>query len=217
LPRRSEDEERVRGMYDAESGWRQKYGSVAGVDEVGRGPMAGPVVAAAVMLPKGSMVFGIDDSKKLSGKTRERLFDLILQDALAFGVGIRSSQYIDKHGIVPATFSAMRLALSMLSLKGFPPGFVLVDGFPIPGLEIPQEGVVRGDATMASIACASIIAKVTRDRIMDGYADLYPDYGFEGHKGYCTREHRSRLSRFGPCPIHRRSFSPVGDSERDLE
>ncbi len=204
-------------MYSVESRWRQKYGYIAGVDEVGRGPMAGPVVAAAIVLPADSMVSGIDDSKKLTAKTRERLFDEILRHALAFGVGIRSSQYIDKHGIVLATFSAMKLALKMLALKGFPPGFVLVDGFPIPGLEIPQEAVIRGDSSMASIACASIIAKVTRDRIMTEYADLYPDYGFEEHKGYCTREHRSRLGKFGPCPIHRRSFSPVKDGRRDDE
>ena len=196
-------------MYGAEVRWRQQYGYVAGVDEVGRGPMAGPVVAAAVVLPEGSFIPDIDDSKKLSERTRERLFDEILQDCLAFGVGIRSSQFVDKHGIVEATFSAMRIAVKMLSIKGYPPGFVVVDGFPIPELEIPQEAVIRGDSLIASVACASIVAKVTRDRIMTEYAGLYPDYGFSAHKGYCTREHRAKLMSFGPCPIHRRSFRPV--------
>ena len=212
MPRRPEDEERVKAMYSAEDKWRRKYGYVAGVDEVGRGPMAGPVVAAAVVLPASSMISGIDDSKKLSQKSRERLFDEILENCLAFGVGIRSSQYIDKYGIVPATFSAMRMAIDMLTLKGYRPGFVAVDGYPIPCLDIPQEAVIHGDSLVASIACASIVAKVTRDRIMTEYAELYPDYGFEEHKGYCTKEHRSKLSRFGPCPIHRRSFRPVGDA-----
>jgi ribonuclease HII len=202
-------------MYDAETKWRRRYGYIAGVDEVGRGPMAGPVVAAAVILSGRSLIPDINDSKKLSHKTRERLFDEILQDCLAFGVGIRSSQYIDKYGIVEATFSAMRIALEMLALKGCPPGFVVVDGFPVPGLEIPQEAVIRGDSLVASVACASIVAKVTRDRIMTKYSELYPDYGFSAHKGYCTKGHRAKLTSLGPCPIHRRSFSPVRDKARE--
>lgn len=209
LARKVQNGNRVAEMYGAEAKWRRRYEYIAGVDEVGRGPMAGPVVAAAVILAKGAFVPDIDDSKKLSDKTRERLFDVILQDCLAFGVGIRSSQYIDKHGIVAATFSAMRIAVDMLSLKGYPPGFVVVDGFPIPELGIPQEAVIRGDSRIASVACASIVAKVTRDRIMKEYSELYPDYGFSAHKGYCTKDHRTKLTSLGPCPIHRRSFGPV--------
>ncbi len=182
---------------------------MAGVDEVGRGPMAGPVVAAAVILREAAFNPYIDDSKKLSFTTREEIFDDLLEDCLAFGVGIRSSTYVDKHGIVSATFSAMRIAVQMLALKGHPPAFVIADGFRIPDLGLPQQAVIKADSRIASVACASIIAKVTRDRIMARYDCLYPEYGFARHKGYCTASHRSFLAASGPCPIHRRSFSPV--------
>ncbi len=191
------------------------------MDEAGRGPLAGPVVAAAVILPASPEIPGIDDSKKLSAKKREELFDAILDGCLAYGVGIRSSGFVDEKGIVEATFSAMRTAVKMLALKGYPPDLVIVDGFPIRGLALPQEAVIKGDALAASIASASILAKVVRDRIMLQYETLYPGYGFAGHKGYCTSSHRSLLSGLGPCPIHRRSFEPVSveidDAGDDLE
>lgn len=183
--------------------------------------MAGPVVAAAVILPASPEIAGIDDSKKLTAKKREALFDVILQDCLAFGVGIRSARFVDDKGIVEATFSAMRIAVRMLQLKGYTPDLVIVDGFPIRGLELDQEAIIKGDALAASIASASIIAKVLRDRIMLQYEGLYPGYGFAGHKGYCTRAHRATLADLGPSPIHRRSFQPVSgeldDPRDDLE
>jgi ribonuclease HII len=177
--------------------------------------MAGPVVAAAVILPASPEIPGIDDSKKLSGRKREELFDAVLDGCIAFGVGLRSARFVDERGIVEATFSAMRIAVRMLSLKGHSPDLVLVDGFPIRGLEVRQEAIVRGDALAASVASASIVAKVVRDRIMQQYETIYPGYGFAGHKGYCTRDHRATLTGLGPCPIHRRSFQPVSDELDD--
>lgn len=171
--------------------------------------MAGPVVAAAVILPSSPEIPGIDDSKKLSPKKREQLLDEILDAAVCYGVGIRSARHVDDKGIAEATFSAMRIAVHMLGLKGFPPDLVIVDGYPIRGYQGKQQAVVKGDALAASIASASIVAKVFRDRIMLQYEDIYPGYGFAGHKGYCTRAHRASLSALGPSPIHRRSFAPV--------
>lgn len=176
---------------------------------MGRGPMAGPVVAAAVIMPASPEIPGIDDSKRLSPRRREELSSIILEECLAFGIGIRSARFVDEKGIVEATFSAMRLAVATLSLKGFRPDIVIVDGYPIRGLDLPQQAVIKGDSLSASIASASIVAKVVRDGIMRQYEELYPGYGFAGHKGYCTRSHRGLLSGLGPCPIHRRSFEPV--------
>lgn len=210
------DFERARRLYAWERRLRESYRYIAGVDEVGRGPMAGPVVAAAVIIPASPEIPGIDDSKKLSPPKRERLFDIILDECLAFGIGIRSARFVDEKGIVEATFSAMRIAISTLSLKGFPPDLVIVDGYPIPGLCLPQDAVIKGDTLAASIASASIVAKVVRDRIMLQYETLYPGYGFAGHKGYCTRSHRRELSGLGPCPIHRRSFHPVSGELDDV-
>ncbi len=216
--------ERSRHLYAWEKSRREKHRYIAGVDEVGRGPMAGPVVAAAVILPAHPEILGIDDSKRLSPQKREALFDLILETALAFGIGIRSSRFVDEKGIAVATYSAMRTAVSMLSLKGYSPDLVIVDGYPVEHLGVPQEAVVKADSQSASVAAASIIAKVTRDRIMRDYDTLYPDYGFAAHKGYYTRSHRQSLSTLGPSPIHRRSFHPVsakldgtfGDMNRKL-
>ncbi len=183
--------------------------------------MAGPVVAAALILPASPEIPGIDDSKKLSPRKREELFGAVLSGCLAFGVGIRSARFVDEKGIVEATFSAMRTAVRMLSLKGYSPDLVIVDGFPIRGLDVKQEAVIKGDALAASIASASIVAKVVRDRIMRQYETVYPGYGFAGHKGYCTGEHQSLLTGLGPSPIHRRSFRPVSaefdDAGDDLE
>ncbi len=200
---------RVSKLYEWEEARRSEVKYIAGVDEAGRGPMAGPVVAAAVILPSQPKIPNIDDSKKLSPKMRERLFDSILEVSIAFGVGIRSARFIDQFGIMEATYLAMKMALQMLVLKGYEPGLAVVDGYPIPDLEIRQEALIKGDSKVASIACASITAKVIRDRIMAEFESLYPGYGFSNHKGYCTKDHVNLLKKKGPCPIHRRSFNPV--------
>lgn len=172
--------------------------------------MAGPVVAAAVVLRADAFIPLLDDSKKLTPGLREALFPDVLTQAVAVGIGIRSARFVDMKGIAEATYAAMRQAVVSLEQCGYPPELVLVDGNRlIPALPFPQETRVRGDSAVACIAAASIIAKVMRDRIMASYQDLYPDYGFGKHKGYCTADHRKNLERLGPCPIHRRSFSPV--------
>ncbi|HHY12075.1 MAG TPA: ribonuclease HII [Firmicutes bacterium] len=204
-----EERERVNKLYEWEDLRRSKVQHIAGVDEAGRGPMAGPVVAAAVILPAQPKIPNLNDSKKLSPKVRERLFGSILETSIAFGVGIRSARFIDEFGIVTATFSAMKTALQMLVLKGYEPGLVVVDGYPIPGLGMNQEALIKADNRIASVACASIVAKVIRDRMMAQFEGLYPGYGFSNHKGYCTKDHMERLRKRGPCPIHRRSFHPV--------
>ncbi|MBP8619844.1 MAG: ribonuclease HII [Firmicutes bacterium] len=206
-----EEKCRVKKLYEWENVRRKENGFIAGVDEAGRGPMAGPVVASAVILPSSPEISYIDDSKKLSPKLRERVFHSIVQTSLAVGIGIRSAKYIDEKGISAATFSAMRTAISELVSQGFKPGLVAVDGYPIPQLEFAQEAVIKGDAKISSIACASIVAKVVRDRIMVEFDRLYPGYEFSIHKGYCTKLHMDLLYRKGPSPIHRRSFRPVRD------
>ena len=180
---------------------------VSGVDEAGRGPLAGPVVAAAVILSDDTIIEEVNDSKKLTPKKREILFDKIKLQALSYGVGIVDSVIIDKINILQATFLAMKHALDKLAIK---PEIVLVDGnHKIPGLEIKQEAIVSGDAKSQSIACASILAKVTRDRMMDEYAKQYPRYLFEKHKGYGTKAHIEAIKKFGACPIHRKTFAPL--------
>ncbi len=209
-PRRGDKElARSRELYAWERRLREAHHYIAGVDEVGRGPMAGPVVAAAVILPQSPLVAGIDDSKRLSPAKRERVFTDILENCVSFGIGVRSARFVDEKGIAEATSSAMRIAVAMLSLKGYAPDLVIVDGYPIRGLSLPQMAVVKGDSTSASVAAASIVAKVVRDRMMSQYDRIYPGYGFAGHKGYCTRSHRDLVNDLGPCPIHRRSFQPV--------
>ena len=185
------------------------YNHICGVDEVGRGPLAGPVVAAAVILPVGFEIEGIDDSKKLSGARREQLFEEILASEIPCAIGILDNVAIDKTNILKASLLAMRKAVMDLRRS---PEFVLVDGNqPIPNLEYPQLSVVRGDANCKSIAAASILAKVTRDRIMENYEALYPSFSFSKHKGYPTPEHLEELHEHGPCDIHRRSFKPVAE------
>ena len=185
---------------------RQNQGRTAGVDEAGRGPWAGPVVAAAVILPINPRIPGLNDSKKLSSRKREELFTQIFREALAVGVGVVTQDIIDNVNILEATYIAMKNAIDSLSVV---PCHVLVDGWPIPGLRLSQTSVIGGDGKSAVIAAASIIAKVTRDRMMTEYSAEYPQYNFHKHKGYGTKEHRAALLRFGPCPLHRKSFAPV--------
>jgi len=184
---------------------------IAGVDEAGRGPLAGPVVAAAVILNPNDPIDGVNDSKKLSARRREALFSEIQARALAVGVGIVASEEIDRINIYQASLRAMAQAVEMLpaAAEGLVPDHLLVDAMTIPGQMIPQQGIIKGDAKSASIAAASIIAKVTRDRLMVHYDGLYPGYGFSGHKGYPTVSHKEAVQRLGPCPIHRRSFRGV--------
>ncbi|MDF1545658.1 MAG: ribonuclease HII [bacterium] len=185
------------------------YQHVCGVDEVGRGPLAGPVVAAAVILPYDCELEGLDDSKKLSSRKREKLFEKIVEADLPCAIGIIDNESIDKMNILRASLMAMRKAVMDLKKA---PSVVLVDGNqPIPNLEYPQFSIVRGDAQCRSIAAASIIAKVTRDRIMENYQALYPSFSFSKHKGYPTAEHLEELREHGPCEIHRRSFKPVAE------
>ncbi len=183
--------------------WAKGYELVAGVDEAGRGPLAGPVVAAAVILDPNVRILGLDDSKRLSPSRREDLSRRIKAEALAWRVAVVSHSEIDRINVAQAAFIAMRQALDGLKPV---PQYALVDGFPIPGAPCPQRAVVAGDALINSVAAASILAKVHRARIMMGYARRYPQYGFDVHKGYCTREHREAIERFGLSPIHRRTF-----------
>lgn len=180
------------------------YLNIAGVDEAGRGPLAGPVVAACVILPSDVEILGLDDSKKCSPKTRDRLFDEIYQCAISIGVGIISAQEIDELNILRATKKAMRIALYQMTTQ---PDFILVDAETIDNIQIKQQGIIQGDAKSVSIAAASIIAKVTRDRLMCELDTTYPQYGFSKHKGYGTKEHITAIKELGICPIHRVSFT----------
>ena len=183
--------------------WEAGKLHIAGVDEVGRGPLAGPVVTAAVMLPRDFSLLGVDDSKKLSPKKRELLFDQIMEAAVCVSFGRREPQRIDEINILEATKEAMLEAVSGLSVK---PDHVLIDAVRLPGLDAPQSSIIHGDALSVSIAAASILAKVTRDREMERMAVVYPGYAFESNKGYGTKAHYEGLARLGPCPIHRRTF-----------
>jgi ribonuclease HII len=206
---------RLRRMYVYErEAWRDGPDLVAGVDEAGRGPLAGPVIAAAVILKKRVLIRGLNDSKQTLPETREALFDEIMKRAVAVGVGIKDVRYIDRHNIAQAAFAAMRDAVSALEIS---PKFVLVDGFVIPNLQFPQRAIIKGDALSCSIAAASIIAKVTRDRMMVELDRKYPLYGFAQHKGYTTRRHLLSLIEHGACPEHRRSFLPVLQSQLALQ
>lgn len=174
-----------------------------GVDEAGRGPLAGPVCAAAVILPFGLEIEGLNDSKKLTDKKRRQLFDIIKKEAVAYGIALVDEKRIDEINILQATFEAMREAVSRLTVT---PELVLVDGNRDPKLSVPAMTVVKGDARSANIAAASILAKVTRDRLMEELAQKYPQYGFEIHKGYGTQKHYDALREYGPCEIHRMTF-----------
>lgn len=179
------------------------YPTLCGIDEAGRGPLAGPVCAAAVMLPPGLDLPGLNDSKKLTEKKREALYDAIIASALHYGIAFATVEEIETHNILGATFLAMRRAYAQL---GVTPDLALVDGNRDPGLEAPTRCVIKGDATCADIAAASILAKVTRDRYMLEMAERFPMYGFEKHKGYGTAAHYAALRDYGPCEIHRPSF-----------
>ena len=183
--------------------WEAGYETVCGVDEAGRGPLAGPVCAAAVILPRGLDIPGLNDSKKLTAKRREALYDIITEQALAYGIAFASEQEIDEINILQATFLAMRRAFDAMQRRC---DYVLVDGNRMPPMPVPGETVVKGDAKSPSIAAASILAKVSRDRVMLEYAKQYPEYQFEKHKGYGTKAHVEALHAFGPSPIHRRTF-----------
>lgn len=189
------------------------YGAVCGVDEVGRGPLAGPVVAAAVILPFETKIEGLDDSKKLSPRQREHIFDEIVDLELICAVGILDNEDIDRMNIHRASLMAMRKAVTDLKLS---PDFILVDGnFAVPNITLPQFAVVGGDARCQCIAAASIVAKVTRDRIMDRMEPLHPNFSFAQHKGYPTPVHLNELKSFGPTDIHRKSFKPVANLLRE--
>ena len=193
---------RLEGMREFEN----KYSDlayIAGIDEAGRGPLAGPVVAAAVILPKDIFLPFLNDSKKVTEKRRDVLFDEIKQNAIAYGIGIASNTLIDEINILQATYEAMREAINALEKT---PDVLLVDAVHIPDINIKQVGIVKGDAKSVNIAAASILAKVTRDRIMAEYDKIYPEYGFASNKGYGTATHIAALKEVGPCAIHRKSF-----------
>ncbi|MDO5391214.1 MAG: ribonuclease HII [Eubacteriales bacterium] len=186
--------------------YEKKYdhiGYICGIDEVGRGPLAGPVVAGAVILPEDCQILYLNDSKKLSEKKREELYEIIMEQAIAVGIGYASHTRIDEINILQATYEAMREAISKLSVK---PQILLNDAVTIPMVEIPQVPIIKGDAKSVSIAAASIVAKVTRDRLMVKYSELMPEYGFASNKGYGSQEHIEALKKYGPSPIHRKTF-----------
>lgn len=189
--------------------YRDRYRLLAGVDEAGRGPLAGPVVSAALILPDRCRLPGLADSKVLSPAQRAALYRLIQRCAVTVGIGIVPHDQIDQINILQATYASMRQALSRLMIT---PAHVLVDGRPIPRGPVSQTGVIDGDARSACIAAASIVAKVTRDHLMEAWDKQFPGYGFRRHKGYGTPEHLQVLRRVGPCAIHRRSFAPVRES-----
>lgn len=189
--------------------YQQGYQYIAGVDEVGRGPLAGPVAAAAVILPRDFYLAGVNDSKLLSEKKRQSLVGHIKNQALAWSVAVLSPEYIDRENILNATREAMRMAIAALRPA---PDYLLIDAVRISDIKTTQLPIIKGDALSISIACASIIAKVERDEMMKNYDMIYPNYGFARHKGYATKEHRLALQQYGPCPIHRKSFEPIKSS-----
>ena len=204
---------RLQDMHIYENSYAATHSFIAGVDEAGRGPLAGPVVAACCILPEDAVILHLNDSKKLSEKRREALFPEIQENAIAYGVGIVDEARIDEINILQADYEAMRIALQktsdMLKAKGLTdkgPDLLLNDAVTIPDVEIEQIPIIKGDAKSVSIAAASVLAKVTRDHLMQQYDTEYPQYGFAKHKGYGTAAHIAALKEFGPCPIHRRSF-----------
>ncbi len=179
------------------------YKAVCGVDEAGRGPLAGPVCAAAVILPENTIIEGVNDSKKLSEKKREALFDVIKEQALSYSIAFASVEEIEKMNILNATMLAMKRAVEGLDVKA---DYAMIDGNRLPNLDIDSEFIIKGDAKSMSIACASILAKVSRDRLLYKYAEEFPEYSFDKHKGYGTKVHVEALKKYGPCKYHRLSF-----------
>ena len=191
-------------LWEIEQTWADRgFHAICGIDEAGRGPLAGPVCAAAVILPERLDIPGLNDSKKLTDKKRRELFPIIEEQAVAFGLGWASQEEIDEINILQATFLAMSRAVEQLKIR---PDLALVDGNRAPALDLPVETVVQGDSLSANIAAASVLAKVSRDDVMLRMAEEYPGYGFEVHKGYGTKAHYEALRKFGPSPIHRRTF-----------
>ena len=201
------EEERILRMQRYERiAYRDGATCVAGVDEAGRGCLAGPVVAAAVILPQGLFLAEVNDSKQLTEAQRERLFPQIQEQALSVGLGVMSAETIDQVNILQATYLAMEQAIACLAPQ---PDYLLLDAVSLARVSIRQLGIKKGDSLSISIAAASIIAKVSRDRLMLKYAEQFPFYGFEGHKGYGTKQHRAAIAAHGPCPIHRKTFRGV--------
>ncbi len=202
LEKLQKERERLEAMRSFEHQY-EGYGAVCGIDEVGRGPLAGPVVAGAVILPTDCEILYLNDSKKLSEKKRELLYDEIMEKAVATGIGVISPARIDEINILQATYEAMRMAISNLKVQ---PSVLLNDAVTIPLVEIPQVPIIKGDAKSVSIAAASIIAQVTRDHMMVEYEEIYPGYSFASNKGYGSAQHIAALKELGPTPIHRRTF-----------
>ena len=203
---KEKEEARLILLKEQENELRKKgFNTICGIDEAGRGPLAGPVVVACVIMPADSMIEGVNDSKKISEKKREKLYDQILEEAVSYGVGIVGQDEIDEINILNATKKGLTMSLQELTEK---PDLIIVDALNhIDTLGIPCESIIKGDAKCYSIAAASIIAKVTRDRIMREWDKVYPEYGFEKHKGYGTAAHIAAIKEYGLCPIHRRSFT----------
>lgn len=198
-------EDEVQRIFDMKE-FERKYSDyqyICGIDEVGRGPLAGPVCAGAVILPKDAEILYVNDSKKLSGKKREELYKEITDQAIAYKTVFMNHEVIDKINILQATYKAMRQAVNELNPQ---PDLLLIDAVHIPELEVKQVSIIKGDAKSFSIAAASIVAKVERDHLMEKYDELYPEYGFAGNKGYGSKEHIEAIKKYGPCPIHRRTF-----------
>ena len=204
LDKIKKEEERLEFINTFENeGYANGYLYIGGVDEAGRGPLAGPVVASVVVFEKGTKIPYINDSKKLSEAKREELFDIIKEQALDYGIGIVDNEEIDEYNILNATYMAMKKALNCLKNT---PDYLLIDAATIPGIDIHQKPIIKGDSKSISIAAASILAKVTRDNIMYQYDEIFPEYGFKSHKGYGTKEHYEAIEKYGITPIHRKSF-----------
>ena len=202
---KEKEEARLIALKEHENKLRKKgFKTICGIDEAGRGPLAGPVVVASVIMPEDSMIEGVNDSKKISEKKREKLYNQIIEEAISYGISIIGQEEIDEINILNATKKGLTDSLKELKVK---PDLIIVDALShIDTLGIPYESIIKGDAKCYSISAASILAKVTRDRIMKEWATIYPQYGFEQHKGYGTAKHISAIKEYGPCPIHRKTF-----------
>ena len=202
---KEKEEQRLNELKEIDKSYfKEGYNYICGIDEAGRGPLAGPVVVAAVIMPKDSMIEGVNDSKKVSEKKREKLYELIIEEAISYSVGIVDQNEIDRINILNATKAGLTEAVRTLKVK---PELILVDALTnIDTCGVPYQSIIKGDAKSYSIAAASIIAKVTRDRIMREWDKVYPQYGFEKHKGYGTKQHTQALLEYGACPIHRKTF-----------